>query len=325
MFGYSRVSAQTSVTSSPVGVIPVLVAAASSGQPSLTVIANPFEGGVLLSGSVASVDAPDTLSIAGGGMVAGSFSSTPCLLRIRPGGSASRAIPIASNSATQIVLKTGGMTLVSGAGSIPSQIGVGGGDRFEVVRAWTLGSLFGVGTLASGASASLADNVLILEGGVWATYFFDGTAWRKNGSAADQGNLLISPETAVMVRRRGGGGATVYLSGQVPRQGEGIWLGVDTERVFANRFPLDVPLSSLGLHSATGWQTGSHAGVADCVRVWNGSTWDLYFHNGLNWRRAGSLQNQDSKAIPAGSGAMILRRSPAGNAINLSLPLPYSL
>lgn len=73
-----------------------------------------------------------------------------------------------------------------------------------------------------------------------------------------------------------------------------------------------IPIDTLGTLFGTGsvdFQTGSSASSADNLMLWDGSSWLTYFHNGTNWRRAGSLSNQNNTPLLPNEGFMILRRS----------------
>lgn len=137
---------------------------------------------------------------------------------------------ISANTSTQVSLTTGGYSLVTTTPTVGTQLQVAVGDKFEIVAANTLGSVFGAGSVAlqTGASASVADNVLAYSPSTngWITYFHDGTSWRDAAVSGNQNNVVIAPDAALFVLRRATTAVDLYFSGTVPSTNEvADWAG----------------------------------------------------------------------------------------------------
>jgi uncharacterized protein (TIGR02597 family) len=71
-----------------------------------------------------------------------------------------------------------------------------------------------------------------------------------------------------------------------------------------------VPANTLGSIFGTTTpmvKTGATVNLADKVFIWNGSAWDTYYHNGANWRKSGSLANQNNVVIYPDEGLFVAR------------------
>jgi len=318
---------QTVVTTVPVGFVKVTVAgAADATKPSLTALSVPFYGAVSYAGTISSVDSTSALSSSAAAWTSGQFVSAPTLLRIKSGASTGRFFLISANTSTQVSLTTGGYSLVTTTPTVGTQLQVAVGDKFEIVAANTLGSVFGAGSVAlqTGASASVADNVLAYSPSTngWITYFHDGASWRDAAVSGNQNNVVIAPDAALFVLRRATTAVDLYFSGTVPSTNEvADWAG-SSGRFFGNRFPVDTTLGALGAHTSPNWKSGLSAGSSDNILVWNGSTWSCFYYNGTHWRRAGSLKDFDTQALPAGGGMFITRRGTS--SVTGTLQLPYT-
>jgi len=262
----------------------------------------------------------------GAGWTVNQFVSPPTFCRIKSGAGTGAFFPVASNTATQLNLMTGSAVLVSGTPTAANQVPVAVGDKIEIVPANTLGSVFGSATVPfqTGANASAADNVLLFNGSGWSVYYHNGTAWQNPAVPGDQSGAVIPPDNALFVVRRSVAPLSVYVAGTVPSTQEVLYFPVSASRFVGNRFPTDTTLLGLGIHASPEWKKGPSAGQADTLLVWNGGTWQSFYHNGTHWRRAGSLQNFNAHPVAAGSGIFVVRKpGGAGDAL-VSLPLPYT-
>jgi hypothetical protein len=78
--------------------------------------------------------------------------------------------------------------------------------------------------------------------------------------------------------------------------------------------------------SAANWfQTGVNSGVADNVLVWNGTTWDTYYNNNTNWKKAGSLLNQNNVIIYSDDGLFVIRRAATALSVTLAGTVPSTI
>ena len=246
-------------------------------------------------------------------------ASAPRLVRIKIGANAGRFFLVSGNTVNQLTVIL--------PPSVPTLVGVlAVGDSCEIVPANTLSTVFGPTAtgLLTGASAGVADNVLIWNGATWDTFYNNGTNWRKSGNLGNQNNIVVFPDDGLFLSHKGLSPTSITLMGTVPSTAEISDLDTSTGATFlGNRFPTDTTLLSLGLHLTPNWTSGASAGVSDNVLLWNGATWDVYYFNGTNWRKSGNLSNQNTTAVPAATAVYVTRKS-AVASIFLQ-PLPYSL
>jgi uncharacterized protein (TIGR02597 family) len=329
MFAASGTSsyAQTTVTTVPVGFIRVQVAPAqNAASPALTAVSVPFYGAALYAGAAASLASTQTINVTGAAWTPNQFVSPPTFCRIKSGAGTGAFFPVASNTATQLTLNTGGATLVSGTPTTPQQVQVLAGDKIEIVPATTLGGLFGATSVPfqTGAGPATADNILLFNGTGWNVFYHNGTAWQSPGAAGDQAGAVIPPDGAFFVVRRSTTPLSVYVAGTVPSTQEVLYFPVAASRFVGSRFPADTTLAGLGLHLNPNWRTGPSAAQADSLLVWTGATWQSFYHNGAQWRRAGSFQNFDALPVPAGSGVFVARKPGGTGDALVFLQLPYT-
>jgi uncharacterized protein (TIGR02597 family) len=306
--------AQTTATT-PVGFIKLtLPAAADASTPSSTTISIPLYDSPDFSGPVASVDSSSSVSVSGAAWTAGQFTSSPHLIRFKSGAQSGRFYLITSNTTSQVTVDTQGGSLAS----------VAANDTCEVLPARTLGSLFGTGTtsLQTGSTPNSADNVFLWNGSSWATYYHNGSSWRKSGSLASQDATIIYPDDGLFVIHRALSAVDLIFTGTVPSTQEQTDLAGSGLTFMGNRFPLDTQLSTVGLQQTAAWVTGTTSNGADNVFIWNGSSWSVYYHNGTNWKKSGSLSSQDATVIPSGSAIFVKRA--ASSSATLTQSLPYT-
>ena len=61
--------------------------------------------------------------------------------------------------------------------------------------------------------------------------------------------------------------------------------------------------------------------VADNVLIWNGSTWDTYYHDGTAWQNVNSFDPQDNTVIYPDEGMFVIHRFTASPGVNASVSL----
>jgi uncharacterized protein (TIGR02597 family) len=71
-----------------------------------------------------------------------------------------------------------------------------------------------------------------------------------------------------------------------------------------------LPANTLGTLFPSGapFQTGPSSSQADNVYIWNGTTWDVFFHNGTNWKKTANFGNFETKPVLPDQGLFIVRR-----------------
>ena len=321
-------SLQAQGTTLPVGYLAITVpAAASASNPGNATVSVPFYAAIIRGGTIASVDSATSFSIGSASWTAGQFTAAPHFVRITTGTHTGRFFLITANSSNQLTVETRGYSLVSGAPANTSEIRLLTTDSVEIIPAHTLGTLFGASSVAfqTGGSAAAADNVIIWDGSMWVPYFHDGTSWKTTGSFIPQNNAVVRPDTTMFIVRRALTSLTLTLIGTVPSGTERTDLPGPGSVFVSRRFPANTTLSALGLHTLPGWGSGNSASSADEVNLWNGTTWESFYYNGTNWKKAGSFVNADSQPVPASSGLFVTRRSSAaGTTSTLTQAAPYS-
>ena len=316
--------AQTQATSNPVGYITVTVPAGAVSAPSYTTLSIPLNNAAVFSGTVATVDSATHVTLNGAAWTDGQYITTPHLARVTSGANVGRFFLITGNTTNQLTVSLAHVpTITTLVGTLTA------GDSVSIVPANTIGSIFGTTSpvFVTGASASVADNLYILNGpGLgWGTYFHNGTNWKKAGVFASQDNAVIYPDEGILIVHIGTSPVTLKFSGSVPNTAEKTDISGTGSTFAAMRFPVDTTLSSLGLQSTPGWTSGQTASSSDNVWAWNTSLhrWDQYFYTGTDWRKAGAFGPQDSTVLTAGSAVIVIRNGTTSTT-KLTQTLPYT-
>jgi hypothetical protein len=154
------------------------------------------------------------------------------------------------------------------------------------------------------------------------SYFHNGTQWRTASENSSKNNTVIPPEQGLFIVRRKTSSLTLTMMGAVSVASERAVFSGTGQTVIGNRYPVPTRLNSLGVHQTASWRTGRSASVADNLLLWNGDAWDVFYHTGSEWRRAGTFSSQNATEIPAGEAALIRRRDGAtgGNDLLTSEP-----
>jgi uncharacterized protein (TIGR02597 family) len=315
----------SAATTPPFGYLTVAIPPGSVASPSYTPLSIPLYTNAVFSGSVISVDSATQATLSGAVWTAGQFatSSAPRFAKVTAGSGIGRSFLITANTSSQLTLSLAHTPTISDLRTVLSA-----GDTISIIPANTLGSIFGSTTpkLVPGASASAADNVYLLNGpGLgWSTYYHNGTNWRKAGSLASQNDTILYPDEGILVVHIGASPVTLMLSGRVPATTEKSDISATGSTFASQRFPVDMQLLAVGYHLLPGWVSGATVSTADNVWAWSTALkkWEQFYYNGTNWRKAGSIANQNTKVLAAGS-AVIVIRSGTSTAATLSQSLPY--
>lgn len=339
--GAANSLAQTASTV-PVGVMTVTIA----GSPNGTAYAQtPFSLPLLTAegitgqskGRLTAVTS-NTLSNSNAGWTAAALATvgSPYFVNITSGTNAGRMFQITSNTATQITVNSQGMDLTTLGLTVGTE-----GDTYEIVQGNTLLGVLGtpedgvVGGTSAQFQANTIDKVLVTDpsNGTTFSYYFDTTAqqWRRIGSIVNQGNLIISPKAGLNYSRISQEAIEIQFTGQVPSTASVHQVAALGTTLLSNYFPTDTTLFDSGIHSMPGWRSANAEGVtvanSDRVVLKVGATYfSYYFDAGVaQWRRIGSVVNQNTVAIPAGGAVRFVRTGAAGQTSQWTRPLPYSL
>jgi len=314
-----------SATTPPIGFFTVTVPAGSAASPSYTPLSIPLYNNAVFAGAVTSVDSATQITLGGAVWIAGQFATTaaPRFAKVTAGAGVGRSFLVTGNTTSQLTLSLAHTPTMADLRTV-----LAAGDTVSILPANTLGSIFGTTApiLTTGASASVADNVYLLNGpGLgWSTYFHNATNWRKAGSLANQNDTIFYPDEGILVVHIGVAPVTLMLSGQVPSTVEKTDISGTGSTFGAQRFPVDMQLSAVGYQSLPGWVPGATVSTADNVWAWSTSLkrWEQFYYNGTNWRKAGSIANQNTRVLPAGSAVIVIRAG-TSTAATLSQSLPY--
>ena len=329
------------VNTTPCGYITVIAPAGSLASPSYTTLSIPLYNAAAFIGSVATVDSATQVTITGAAWTAGQYAATsaPYLARVTTGVNTGRFFLITANTTNQLTV-----SLVQ-TPSITTLVGtLTAGDMIAIVPANTIGSIFGTtatnGALDNGivtnSSPSLADNLYILNapGQGWGTYYHNGTNWKKSGAISNQNNAVCYPDEGIVIVHTGASPVNLKLYGTVPSTGEKTDISGTGSTFAAVRFPVDAQLNGMGFQSIPGWVAGASADTADNVWAWSTTLnqWEQFYFNGNlpngnlplgNWKKSGSLGNQNGRVLPAGSSVIVIRNATSSTQ-TLSQTLPYT-
>ena len=328
-FGALAVFAQAQVTTTAVGFNTVQIPAGSVATPSYTTLSFPLAAASQFTGPIASVDSATSFTMNGAAWTANQFvsASAPCLAKVTSGTNVGRFFLITANTTSQLTVDLGSAPTIT---DLTTALSVG--DSVQVLPANTLGTLFGTTPsstpavqFVTGATASNADNVWVLSGQTWGIYYNNGNNWKKSGSLANQNNTIIFPDEGVLVVHTSSTPLSLTFTGTVPVTNEKSDISGSGSTFVANRYPVDQQLINLGIQSLPGWVNATSAAAADNVWAWNPTTlgWDTFYYNGNNWKKSGSLSNQNSTIIPAGTAVIIIKNG-STSAATLAQTLPYT-
>ena len=312
--GFSNLSLAQSVTTPPVGAVSLTM------PQGITALSLTLEDAPVYSGAVTALSSASiTTSTATWTASAYSVVSSPFAVRFRSGALAGSYFKITANTGNVLTLDTKGLDL--------STV-VLVNDTYSILPVDTLGTLFGTSAVdfQTGSSAALADNIFIWSGSAFFSFFHNGTNWRRTGSLSNQNDTVIMPDDGFMVVRRSATPLNFTITGQVRDFNTRPKLNGSSFTLVANHYPVDRLLSSLPFRTSNNWTTGASALVSDNVFIWSGSAWLSFFHNGTSWRRTGSLSNQDSFLVTAGSPFFVRRiSSPTTLNAYTSFTMPFTL
>lgn len=326
----TALTAQTTVTTIPEGVITYTIKQAMPPTRNFTTFSIPLTEQSVFQGTVSSVTT-DSISATTPGWVAGAFSSvnSPYAVRLTSGIFSGKVLVISTttpNTINTITLSDDGVSLV---GRVVS------GDTFEIFPCDTLQSLFGSGktnglqSVLSGTRFT-ADEVTLVQNGAWTTYYYDSAAlqWRSGALPYDMGNTVIHPNAGILYGRRASTDFTFNVLGRVASVDQKITYNTAGVSFVSVGVPTDMTLSSLALNSKiSGWvnKTGITTSGFDQVGIFDGTAWSYYNFNGTQWRNGTLPYDMGNVAIPTGTPVLVKRASGTSTSGTFTVPLTYSL
>jgi hypothetical protein len=281
--------------------------------------------GLITSISAGPTASTNSLTIANAGWDPLQFrqASRPVFVRVMTGNAQGRTLLAATNrtdhTSSTVIVDHQGFSLL---GSLSA------GDRVEFFPGDTLrsffGDLVGAGLILSGPTVNDADNVQLLSGSQWVTYFHDGTKWRISSVNVDSGNVIIRPDAGFLFVRRGSSNISFTALGTVPSTRLQCVIRTSGTSLIGTQFPVSRSLSTTGISSIPGWVTSSSSRTADRFQTLSGTQWVSYFNDGTNWR----IQGPNSPSNPNIPPTSVIRLQRLGNATTtelISFELPYQL
>jgi len=341
------VNAET-VNTVPVGYVTVTITAGTGTAKKLSYISLPLldEGFSITGktqGTITGVTAT-TITDSTAGWIAGGLSApaNPYLIGITSGTAVGRVFHIASNAttggavgasasantATSVTIST----LDTGSGiSDLAAAGVAVGDSYKIYGCDTINSVLGspatTGVL-SGASASVADSVVLIINGTASTFFHNGTRWTKvTVGSPDASNTPLLPYYGLSYARLGASPVTLTALGSVPTVGRKTQIKNSGLTLLGQYFPSDSTLLSSGLHLTPGWTSNASSALADkVVLVSSTGAASTFWYSGTGWKKVtvGS-PSADAQVIPAGAMIYVSKFGTASGFSTYALGLPYTL
>ncbi|MEK9772033.1 MAG: hypothetical protein VW576_00580 [Opitutae bacterium] len=178
----------------------------------------------------------------------------------------------------------------------------------EIVKGWTLGSLFGHSAeelqLQADSNASRADWVYLLkephhqnrDSSDYVPHFHDGTEWKLVYSPTQKtSDQCIAPDQSVIIARRSDSNLTLTIFGTAPQFTTSWYLPeFNRTRLVSNPYPTELKISDLigndrittdsssSEINATHWLANEEQDIADNILILNSSGWATYWHDGTN-------------------------------------------
>lgn len=213
------------------------------------------------------------------------------------------------------------------------------GYKIVIRPHWTLASLFGTGTGATGLTSattfSSADQVLSWDGSGWSTYWFRqnsaGTVkeWRNTAtSTTNQDNTLIPPGVGVYFKKTNSS-LTLSVVGEV-RTNRFIRNLDHSTQLIAMGYPIDRSPVQLGMLPASHYTPATSFDAADQLLAWDGAGFSTYWlrrnsaGDVIQWRNTGTgTTDHSNTAFILSNQAFFIR--PAGVPDDVVQTTPFSL
>lgn len=273
----------TSITTAPQGWQRYTLAANSTQTVGISLV-NP----ALYSGRIASLSAPESLTLENAGSLAVP-STTTCYLEILDGSLAGQRLQtVQTHAGTVSIDLTSSLSTLK---TLPAELQ---GARVVLRPHITLAQVCPAALFQAGAVAEGADQVLFLEKGNWTTLWLSARSGAKHwlstaeGSTAPQDDTIIPPGTGLMVKTQSLPKATT-LTGHVRTT---PWLQPLTvgSNFLALPWPVDATPARLGFTLENGFTGSSSATSADQIQLWKADTTPRATSYDAYWllRRGGS-------------------------------------
>jgi len=337
--GFCNEASAQSVTTVPVGAVTVTIAAGTGAVRVATVASFPLINSTVTSGKAVGIISSitsNTITCNGANWTSGDLSqaSLPYLIKITSGNAAGRTFLVTANTPDTLTISTSDGV---GATAIDlTQLGISAGssgDGFQLENADTLLSLFGAGN-TTGVNApmgnvnpTLADTIQLNTSNSFQTYYYDPSqsSWINAGSEALANNVIVRPDSAVIYNRLKNTAFSITVTGNVPAANRRAIIRSGQTTFLSSYWPKDMTLTGIGLHQMSGWVSNANPNLADLMQMRVGSSWQTYYHDGVNWINAASEAIADSVTVSVGSGLLIKKRALTNNSLIFTQTVPYNL
>jgi len=343
----AQVNAETTATTDPVGFVTVGVNAGTGIAKVNTLFSLPLLENDSINGQAAGRITGITatsISNADAGWTAGALSNPamPYLIQITSGAAAGRLFLISSSAATGGAIagtaNTATTVTISSIDSTQVDLTTLGiqtgeaGDTYRIHPADTLNSFFGTpenSGVLGGASAAVADTVVVVYNGAPNTYWYNTSAsrWARVGPGSpDASNVALLPYYGYQFQRLANTPLSFVVTGAVPVVKRAVGIRDSGLTLLSQYWPVDSTLASVGLQALPGWTSAAASADADTVIIMTGSTANTYWYNGTNWRRVGPGNPiSDTASIPIGATIQITKKGVASSYTTLAQEVPYEL
>jgi uncharacterized protein (TIGR02597 family) len=338
-FGLGFEASAQSVTTTPVGAVTVTIAAGTGTVRSATVASFPLVNTAVTDGvasGVISSVSTNAITCSGAGWTTSGLAqaSLPFLVKITSGTAAGRTFLVTANTADTLTVSTS-----DGASTTAidlTQLGIvtgASGDKFQLENADTLLTIFGAGDVdgtnapLGNSNPSLADMVQINTANSYQTYYYDPaqSAWINLVSEVPSNNLVIRPDTAVVYSRLKNTSFSITVTGSIPVTNRKAIIRSGQTTILSSYWPKDTTLADTGLHQLSGWVSSANPNTADIVQIRQGSSWQTYYHDGVNWINLVSEVPSNNLTVGVGSGLLIKKRALTAAPLILDQVVPYTL
>lgn len=339
--GVTSSSAQT-VATVPAGAVTVTIAAGTGTVFTQTPFSAPLLTSVGVTGQAngrVTAVGTNTITNSAAGWTASALATlgSPYFINFTSGANAGRMFQITANTATQLTVNPQSLDLTT----LGFVVGASG-DSYEIVQGDTLLGILGttangvVGGTSTQFTGNTTDQVLVTDpsNAITQSYYFDTSfsQWRRPGSGANQGNLVISPKSGLNYFRIANTSTTFQFLGGVPSTSSKHQIPTIGTTIVSNYFPTDTTLAGLNIDNIPGWRKANISGVtianSDRVVLKVSGIYQSYYFDatsGINqWRRSGSGASQNTVVVPVGSAIRFVRTGSAGTS-TWDTALPYAL
>lgn len=212
------------------------------------------------------------------------------------------------------------------------------GDTIKIRKDVTIADLFGAtnsaGLLGSD-DASTADEVFIYSNASAVSHFYytgdvsTPAGWYNSTTGDPAGSRAISPNEAVVVKRKAAGDVTLTFAGAV-KTGNTLMAVVNGLNVLGTSSAQGLTLATSGLYTGnqnTGVKGSDDASTADEVTIYGTGTNNYFYYTGDVSTPAGwyhSTTGDPSGAVAIDPGTAFVLRRKGGVSFNWALPSPTS-